>query len=244
MTDATATIATVDPSRALADLGEPNKPTKTIPPPAAPAGKLVDKLGTPFDDAQHSRDRHGNPMMRADGGWCLKRGNGARKLAGKPPAGAVGYVSVAPKPDAAPTGTPPAGGSAPSPGAAGSVVDGVPVDGVPMLTEADFEGTALGLTNGGFSLMQLVFGKAWEPDDQERRTWVGALRRLWYHYQLPRVGPLIEVLLLIPATIAKRRHDARTLEGWAKVKAWMGVKPKAKPKPDDATPAATDAKAA
>lgn len=232
------TIETVDAKRALGDLGQPNKPTVVAPPPP-PAGKLVDKLGAAFDDALHERDRLGNPKMRADGGWCLKRGNGARKANGKPPAGAVGYVSVAPKPAATPASSSPgeAAGptSSPSPGASGQVVNALPIEGAPMLTEADYEGTAIGLTNGGFSVLQLVFGKAWEPDTNERDAWRGALRRLWFHYQLPRLGPLIEVLLLLPATIAKRRDDARTKEGWAKAKAWMGMKPKPKPEPQPET---------
>ncbi len=222
-------IATVDAKRALADLGEPNKPTVTVPPPPAPAGKLMDKNGQPFDDLRHERDKAGNPKLTAAGSWWPKRGNAARKIAGKPISGAAGkgYVGVLEKPA-------PADGAATAgemtAGAAGATVDAMAT---PMLSEADYEGTAIGLTNGGFSLMKLFFGKAWEPDGMELDTWRGALRRLWFHYELPRVGPLIEVVLLIPATIAKRRDDARTKEGWAKAKAWLGLKPK-EPKADDA----------
>ncbi len=230
------TIATVDAKRALADLGEPPRITDTIatPAPAPASAGLIDKLGQAFDNARHERDRTGNPKMRADGGWMLKRGNGARKARGEAPAGAVSYVV----PPSTRSTTDPAASSAPQPtaGAAGDVVAALPApEGVaPLLTEADYEATALGVTNGSFSLMQLMLGDAWKPDTDERAAWTGALRRLWCAYQLPRLGPLIEVLFLLPATIAKRRHDARTRQGYAKMKAWLGwSKPDKPAEPDE-----------
>lgn len=233
-------IPSVDARKALADLGEPPRVTTTLPPAgsAAPASAPPHKgLMSPngkeaFDPMRHSQDRYGNPMARADGFWMRRRGNGGRALKGLPPTGAP-YLSppakAAPSADQVDEPAP----AASSAGAGGAVVDAVPAPGPELLTEADYEGTAIGVQNAMFGLCRLFFGSAWEPDDNERDTWRGALRRLWCHYQLPRLGPLLEVIVLVPVTIAKRREDARTQQGWAKIRIWLGLKPKdEKPKDD------------
>ncbi len=219
-------ISTGD-ARAISDVGENPRITDTLatPPPAA-AGGLVDRLGVAFNPALHESSATG-PRMRADGGWCLKRGNGARKVNGKSPAGGVAYVVPPPGKQQ----EPPAAGAAPGPAPApnqpppvnGEQILETTLENNPVLGEADYEGTAIGLQNGIFSLARLTMGPAWQEDNDERDAWRGCIRRLWHHYQLPRVGPILEMLMLGCATIAKRREDARTLQGWAKMKAWMGL---------------------
>ncbi len=197
--------------RALADLGETPRITATMAAPPEPKPGLLDQAGEAFDPALHGVDRNGNPKMRADGCWWRKPGLGARKAKAAKD-GDESYV------------VPPAGEAAASTSSS-PTVDAVAAP-EPMLTEADYEGTASGIQNGMFSLMQLWLGGAWAAEAEEAKIWRGALARLWFHYQLPRFGPIIEIIILIPSTIARRRDDARTKEGWAKVMAWMGFKPK------------------
>lgn len=227
MNDPQTTIPTVDAGKALADIGGA---APRVTPMAAPAsaGHRVDNLGQPFDSMRHAVDKAGNPILHASGRWALKRGNGSLKAQGKPMVGLI--MPPKAKPEGASAETQPAGAATsegPTPGQVG-VVDATTAP-PPVFVETDYEGTAAGVTAGMFGILALIFGPAWDADTAERDTWRGALRRLWFHYQLPRIGPIVEVLMLIPVTIAKRRNDAKTLEGWAKVKVWCGFKAK----PDD-----------
>lgn len=226
-------IQTVDAAKALGDVGETPRVTNTIPVAAAPVpdpSGLRDNNGVAFDPLLHEAGPTG-PRMRGNGSWALKRGNGARRAKGLPPSGAVSFAVLPPKPRT--EEPPPAAGAAPSPApqpspapAGGAqIVHEATIETNPVLVEADYENTAKGVQRGLFAVAKLRFGPAWEPDDAERTEWVGCLRRLWHHYQLPRIGILAEFVVLTWSSISKRREDAKTLEGWAKLKCWLGIKP-------------------
>ena len=219
---------TEQPVDALAALGGESLPLATAdvgssgstpaPPPGDP--RQVDDHGVTFDRTKHEADANGNGKRRRDGGWVLKRGNGARKskglgllnlFRGGQPAEQPAPASATDAPTPAPTtgasflaspGPAPAGGAQPGGAAAQPEAAPNPIE--------SYDATAAALTHGQFAVLTIALGPAWEAQPQEHKAWVDMWRRLWFHYQLPVVGPLIEFLILSATTIAKRRGDAET----------------------------------
>jgi hypothetical protein len=255
-------IPTTDARKALSDVGDTPRVTTTIapaapaaPPPSSPG--LRDNFGVSFDPVLHGIDRNGNPILTANGRWAKKRGNGGRRNLGKEPTGFLSVKppssaaaappapvgSVQPNPHSAPVSSAPPPAGAPPPAAAAGVVHDATVELAPQLTEEDYRATGQGVRRGLFALARLQFGPAWKEEDDEAEAWSSALTRLWHHYQLPRLGVIAELAVLIGTTIAKRREDARTKEGFAKLKAWFGIGvPKIKA--DDQVDGTDDKKAA
>jgi len=224
-------IPNVDVSKALADMGEVPRITNTQPPAGEhgsiklPIGQL-DKFKTAWDPDRHSCDAMGNPKMTSQGLWARKRGKGSPKMKAR-------FAAEKEERENAGSGdsyvVPPDHAQANAPGDdEDNVADSFP-DEAPAQNfgESDYEGTAVAITNGLFGIMCIFLGPAWTPDAEESNVWRGAWRRLFHQCQWPRIGPVFEIIMLLPATIAKRREDARTKAGWAKVKAWIGIKPPA-----------------
>lgn len=221
-------------SLALINVGELPRPTpKAAPGPIpAPQGD-VDAKGVAFDPSRHER------RTKADGSWCLKRGNGARRNAGLPNAGRL-FQQAKPAPSPAPSPAPapataPVDAAAPSPAPAaapapefapGSRLGSLPPDdgGIvpdveenPTLNEADYQPTGEALSRGFFAFAQLALDREpWEPAPGEQKALAGALTRVWHHYTLPRIGPLAELLLVLLPIFAKRSDAPKTRRafGW------------------------------
>lgn len=193
------------------------------------AAAIVDGSGAPFDPLKHEVDKMtGGGKLSRFGRWMLKRGNGARVAAGKPMAGATSTL-VIPKeaqrpadavPEAVPTATEP--GTAPLPRGPVSVSI-APEASAPVALDLEaYESTAVGVSNGVWAVAQMTGGPKWEPTADEVSAWSKALQRVWHHYQLPIVGPLVELVILAFRSAAKRT-DSRQVQGlfarswrWAK----------------------------
>lgn len=199
----------------LGDVGDVPRATPTIGQSSAPGGDL-DRHGTAYDAAKHEH------RLRTNGAWALKRGNGARKASGK--AYHVPSGSGPARPNETPTAQTTAPDSTVPQFAPGSHVAPPPMaehEGIleteKILSESDYQSTGETLARGLFGTAQLMLdGKAWEPTPQESKAFASAFARVWFHYQLPRLGPLFELFFLIPPTIAKRADQPRTasLLGW------------------------------
>mgnify|MGYP000234512506 CR=1 FL=1 len=77
----------------------------------------------------------------------------------------------------------------------------------------DYAATATGVTQGAWALFRLWWGPKWEPASDEISAWSQAVKRVWHHYQLPLVGPVIE-LLIVGFQSAAKRADSGKVRGW------------------------------
>lgn len=245
------------PRSAPSDLAAPAAAPAPMVQGSAPAGPArLDSAGAAFDPALHEVGPGGEPRMRQDGRFALKRGNGARRRAGLPPAGnaGAGFPGRPPKPKPKPAAsepshpTPPQVAAAPSPAA--SAAEPAPVSDVripeveppseaeadPPADPADYRETAEALTEGQFGGAQIAFGAAWEPRPSERSAWIDAWAKALAHYQAPKAGPLLRLIILAVCSVAKRRGDAETratLGRW-----WSALRRRRQPAPPEPAPAA------
>lgn len=188
-----------------------------------------DRLGTVWDPAIHETPAR----LNKERCWAKLRGNAARRAAGLPPSGvAAAFRPIpaasapeAPKPQ--PAADPPPTASQPPPagmlGGEPPVVDGVPApEGAPPARSLeDYAATAAGAVDGTFSAAQLVLGPAWELKPDERRGLIAATQRVCHHYQLPMVGPLLQLALVLLPVIGRRREDPQTRRVIGDVLAWF-----------------------
>ncbi len=183
----------------------------------------MDQAGVAFDAGKHELDKvTGTGRLSKSGRWMLKRGNGSRIAAGKPPAGAIkSNLILPPDHQAAAPPAPTAPGQPEGPASAGTapgtaplhkgpvtVTVGLPPPPAPTALE-DYESTAVGMANGVWACAQLMGGPKWEPTPDEVGAWSKALQRVWHHYQLPIVGPLVELVILGFRSAAKRADSSR-----------------------------------
>ncbi len=246
----TATIAGAVPADQL--LGSPAEmptPTPGITAPSTgenapaapgadqPAPGITDRKGNRHDPLYHEVPAR----LNAEGLWAKRRGNAIRKAKGLPPSGktfgGAGFQAAPPKLDQAPPApaAPPAGASTPPPM---DMLNGTPpppvVDGVPSPEIAGqpleaYEATAGGWVDGTLGIAQMSLGPAWEPKPQERTVLVRAVQRVLHHYQLPILGPVLELVLVVIGFAAKRKDDATTRTRLAAMWDWASRKPKAAP---------------
>lgn len=203
-------------------------------PSAGAATGALDDHGTPHDPAVHETDpATGLGRLSRDGAWKKKRGNGSRAAAGKPLAGAtqgklvIPSSQVQPGDEMPPTVTVSAAPGAPAP----AIPSGASVTGVaatpPMVetkTMEEYETTAVGMSQGLWAVFRSAGGPAWDPDKDEERAWARAIQRVWFHYQLPIIGPVIELLILTVRAFAKRSgEDGSRLRRWV-AGAWRWVR--------------------
>jgi hypothetical protein len=186
----------------------------------------IDRHGTPFDPTIHEH------ALKKDGSWRGKRGNGKRKLDGKPLA--------MPGPDKSTVYIPTTShGPAPAPGGANHGPLSTPgqvgaVDAM-QLSPADYQTTGNGVFRALFCIMRLIFGKAWEPTTEEEKAWPDCLARIWFAYQLPRLGGWPELATLAAGSVAKRSDDPKTAGVLRRFGSWlMGKKIPKEDKPDPA----------
>lgn len=227
MTDA----PTVDVAAAIAAAGDTPRPSDTIASAAtaapSPASGLLDNEHVAFDAALHQVDAYGNPKRTAAGRWAKKTGNGARVAQGKPIVGNLQRgaskkpAAVGEQPAAPPASAPSSSGSSFVPpgqtaGQAGAV-DAVPVDEAPRLTPEECRTTAEAIVNGATGIAKMAKGDHWEPDDRERTQLVDSVSRVWSAYHLPRLGPVLELVMVLVSFIfrgEKRKGDMRALWGY------------------------------
>jgi len=235
-------IAAVDP-RTILGSGDTPRPSDVTTRSSAPttsvneSSGLLDREGTVFDRAKHQVDPFGNPKKTAKGTWAKKTGNGALRLQGRPMTGrlATGGRPAAEQP-AAPaaaeqleqpaTTAPLEGGSTfvpprsppPTAGQAGTV-DGVPLgadDAIPLTAE-EYRPTAQALAKGSLGIARMWRGDHWQATPGEESQLVDSLSRVWAAYQLPRLGPVFELLMVLVGFIAakaERVGDTRKLWDW------------------------------
>ena len=197
----------------------PDNPTSTPQPTggaAANQGPGVD-LGKDKSGDVWTPGVHEDPPRKNDRGrWAKLRGNAARKAKGMPPSGATTgkafRAAPAPQaPQAAPRMVSDIGPELdfPAPGEHGpgaAAGPGAP-EPMPQLMEADYQPTAEALTRSLFGAAALGWGKAWEPRPDESAALTNSLRRVWHHYQLPRLGPILETVTVMVGIFARRRDD-------------------------------------
>lgn len=179
-------------------------------------GLSLDSKGQAWDAAVHVVP----PRKNIRGEWAKKPGNAQRKASGKPPAGKVFQPGSAQARD-----TPPADAAGSRPQTAergpisqiGDTTPPPPAGGPQIVPEAaaqtpleDYKVSAESLSRGFFGGMSLGFGEAWKPEPEELTGLSGAVQRVLFHYQLPKVGPLIELATVLLAIFAKRRTDPET----------------------------------
>lgn len=235
--DALAALGGESLPLATADVGRGTSGPQGAPPPAAAAPSAdvrTDTKSEAFDPAKHESDANGNGRTKRDGTWQRKRGNGARKAKGLSLSNLFGFGKDVPAPETVPgPGTaagdePPATGSsflaAPGPASPGqngtSPGEAAPEEETRHTIDA-YDATAASLTHGQFAVLSLIFGPAWDAAKPERDRWIDMWRRLWFHYQLPVVGPLIELLILAVTTVSMRRNDEETKRRVSSVWRWM-----------------------
>lgn len=199
-----------------------------VPPPTASGAK--DNRGTVFDPFKHETDpATGLGRLSAQGAWKLKRGNGARVAAGRPLAGATHGKLVLPASEAhnvenpAPGSTP--GAAAPAslpPGVTLQSVQTVPPPAPPPIAEADYANTALGVSHATWGVFRLLGGPRWEADKDEISAWSKCWQRIWAHYQLPLIGPVVE-LVILGVQAAAKRTDGTKAKSWI-AGAWRWAK--------------------
>jgi len=200
--------------------------TMTSPGPAAPVASgpatLPDK---DLDGLPHDPKRHESPpRLNAERRWAKLRGNAARKAQGLPPTGRTfGPAKPAPAVDpaaeqpapAAPAPEPPPSVSTPPPaamlGGGAPVHDGVVDPEQVQRPFADYATTAAGLVDGTLGLAVIGISDAWKATPQERTVLVGAVQRVCHEHQLPVLGSLVELVLVVIGFAAKRRTDADTM---------------------------------
>jgi hypothetical protein len=226
--------------------GTPATPA-AAPAPAAPPASTPDKAGQVWDARYHDPRQ----ILNAHGCWAKLRGNAARKAKGLPPSGATtgkAFRPAAPAPESGPTSpeVAPTAQPAPDPAPTASqppppeltgaapppIRDGVPV-GPEAMPEARpleaYQATAVGLVDGASTVAQLTMGNAWILKPEESRGLTGAVQRVLHHYQLPVVGPLVELALVLLPIIGRRRNDPQTRDVVGNVLAWF--KRKGQPAP-------------
>lgn len=190
---------------------------------SAPTSAEVDARGVPFDPAQHERSfRTSGPDK---GCWKRKRGNGARKAAGEPPAGAVGSFLARPAGKASAEGSPAgeaaSGASSSGPAPAGDQVHEGQVIQPGVRTPEDYEATAEGLAQAAFGIAAMTFGDAWKADRSELDAWREQLKRTFAAYQLPVLGPLLGLVVLAIRSISKRWTDPATRSKVERIRLWL-----------------------
>ena len=180
-------------------------------PAGAGAGLSLDKNGVAYDASIHVVP----PRRNVRGEWARKPGNAQRKAKGAPMAGkSFGAPESNKTPPAGPQAAPAASSQGPisdfgtDPAPAGPA--GIPLQPAPQVPLEDYKVSSESLARGFFGGMAIGFGKAWEPEPAELTGLSGALQRVMFHYQLPRVGPLFELVTVLIPIFAKRRGDPET----------------------------------
>lgn len=227
--------------------GTPAAPAAS-PPVAAPPPSTPDRAGEVWDKRYHIDP----PTLNASGCWkkgTWMRGNGGRRIRGLSPVGVTAgtpFRKEAPAVDstaspAAPTPTqppavdpPPTASQPPPPELTGAapppIRDGVPVG--PDVGQVDlrplesYQATAVGMVDGAATVAQLTMGKAWVLKPDEHRGLVGAVQRVMHHYQLPIVGPLLELVLVLLPIIGRRREDPETRQVIGNLLTWWRTRGK------------------
>ena len=85
------------------------------------------------------------------------------------------------------------------------------------LTEAECLIAAKAVTNGALAGARMWRGDHWRADQMEHTELVGSLARVWSHYGLPKVGPLVEwglVVITFCMSAEQRRKDLAALWRW------------------------------
>jgi len=108
-------------------------------------------------------------------------------------------------------------------GGADPVQDATPDLDEPTMAPEDFKATADGIARGTFAAAALVIGPAWNPEPDECPALSGALQRVWHHYQLPRLGPVPELIAVLIPIIARRRSDPATQSIFRRILAILGL---------------------
>lgn len=216
--------------------GTPAAPAAS-PPVAAPPPSTLDRDGKAWDRTYHENP----PRLNAEGRWAKLRGNAQRRAQGKPPTGVAAGLAWKPPavdPTASPAAPSPTQPPAPDPTPTASqppppeltgpapppIRDGVPmppgVDQVELRPLESYQATAVGMVDGAATVAQLTMGKAWILRTDEHRGLVGAVQRVMHHYQLPIVGPLLELVLVLLPIIGRRRDDPETRQVVGNVLTW------------------------
>lgn len=231
-----------NPTPGILEAREGAAPAPDQPSPSAGAGEAPkDNKGVPFDPAKHEQDpATGLGRLSKQGTWKLKRGNGSRAAAGKPMAGAMQGKLVLPASEASPA---PADGKPAEPPPTGTIPPGAVVESIhtqvpppPPVPLADYETTAVGVSHATWALFQMLGGPKWEPDKEEVGAWSKAWQRVWHHYQLPLVGPLIEVVILAGRAAAKRSDGSKARKWVAGAWRWVRGGTFAEPEPAPVRP--------
>ncbi len=225
-------VKTIDPLSAVAASGDTPRPSDLAKSaPDAGTGAEVDVDGVTFDPVRHAVDWNGLPKKKTNGQWYLKSGLGARKLAGKPIP--TPHNKGKPTPQTAPRNDP--GQSATLPGGSTFVAPGAPqadshgtpgqagtVDAVEVMAEPltpdQCKATAQAITDGAIGMARMTRGEHWAASADERGQLIDCLSRLWALYNLPRLGPIVELMMLVVSFILngeKRREDIGKLWNWS-----------------------------
>lgn len=228
----------------------PDLPAGSVPSAAPPTQPAADQVERDRDGAAWDPAVHENPPRRNEKGrWARLRGNAQRRAKGLPMAG-IAALAIAkraesrPDPAAPPAeppkavDPPPAASQAPPAsilaGEATPIRDGVPDAGpAPGARPVeDYAGTAAGLVDGAFGAAQLSLGPAWLLKTDERRSLVDATQRVLHHYQVPVLGPLLELALVLIPVIGRRRNDPETRRVFGLVLDWWRNRGREKPAAD------------
>lgn len=206
--------------------GTPTTATAAPAVPSAPPAATLDRDDKPWDGTFHENP----PRLNAEGRWAKLRGNAQRRAKGLPPSGITANIPwkapavdskaqpAAPLPPAQPAADPAPTASQPPPpeltSGAPPIHDGVPVAGLDHVEQLrpleSYAATAAGMVDGAATVAQLTMGKAWVLKPDERNGLLGAVQRVMHHYQLPVVGPLLELFLVLLPIIGRRREDPET----------------------------------
>lgn len=228
------------------------------PPVEAPPADQRDAAGEAWDPATHVSP----PRKNIRGLWARRPGNAQRKRLGLAITGVASGIRSEPPPTPGAAGVELAAEPSPEPAAppvsASRLVWDDPgltgPDSMPLITEQlrpreAYATTAKGITRAQFGLAQLHIGPAWEPSDREAKEWTEAWQDFLHEYQLPVLGSILTLVVLLVDSIAKRRKDPDTqrvglvirdlILGWRKPKpiheAPQPPAAPAPPKPPDAS---------
>lgn len=192
-------------------VGEAPRVTPTIAGGEMLATARVDAAGVAHDPAIHEREPGANGL------WRKKRGQGARKAAGKdvvtPTSSGKSRMEI-PEPT---TSTEPGDDARPA----------------EVMPSEDYRATGESLFRTLFAILRLCLGSAWNPTKDECAAWPDCFARIWSAYRLPRLPALFELIGLGATSTAARSGDQETRSRLSRFCDWMLGRPRIeKPKPD------------
>ncbi len=198
---------------------------------------IRDSAGIAFDPSIHCISMNGDPKIRkTDGRFCVKpvippqkkkSGSPEKPKVSKPVQPLASEIPVDGKLPGGSTFVAPSAPDSPTPGEVNGV-DAVASPEMVKLTPDECRATAQAITDGAIGMARMIQGEHWQASADERNTLIDCMSRLWALYNLPRFGPIVELLMLLVSYVfngEKRTADMKRLWNWSLGKKPVAIQP-------------------